>query len=96
MKANISKLIEAAEDLTSDPRAQLAASIEKEIPLEDGEGFTLKMVLQSREPVNVLELLAKYIQYVEECEGTNFIGTHHHGLTFTEDEFKLLKDLESE
>ena len=38
-------------------------------------------------------LLSKYIQHVEECEGTNFIGSTFSEITFTDNELKLLREL---
>ena len=46
------------------------------------------------------ELLKKYINHVEECEGTNFIGSISVGynsisdLCFSEEELNILKRLE--
>jgi hypothetical protein len=39
------------------------------------------------------ELLSKYIQHVEECEGTNFINCTFSEVNFTDNELKLLKEL---
>ena len=39
------------------------------------------------------ELLSKYIQHVEECEGTNFINSTFSDVNFTDNELKLLKEL---
>ena len=39
------------------------------------------------------ELLFKYIQHVEECEGTTFIDFTFSDVNFTDNELKLLKEL---
>lgn len=89
---NTELLIKAANELANRERDGFDHA---EIFIQDIGDYKMKIILENKTGVNVLELLSKYLRHIVGCEGISYIGTHHRsGVIFTFEEMKLLKDLE--